>query len=106
MTSLQQKGIPFERIHSQPSINIENLDCCICRDILWKPIACHLCETPFCSPCMDQWLAKNPSKCPYQCETYSERKCPPFIAKLLSQLQITCFYQSNGCEQVIIIFHH
>ena len=64
-------------------------------------MACQICETPFCASCIHQWLANSPDRCPNRCEVYRERKCPPFIAKLLAQLQITCFYQSNGCEQVI-----
>jgi len=101
MTSIQQKGLPSERIRGPSSVNIEYLDCSICRDLLWKPVACQICETPFCSPCINQWLVSNPTKCPNRCGRYTERKCPPFIAKLLAQLQIACFYQSNGCEQVI-----
>jgi len=102
MTSTLQKGIPSERVRAPPSVNIDYLDCSICRDLLWKPIACQACETPFCSTCIYQWLNKNPSKCPNRCETYTERKCPPFVAKLLAELRIVCFYQSNGCEEVII----
>ena len=102
MTSTQEKGVPLERIRSTSSISAEYLDCAICRDLLWKPVACQTCETPFCSPCIRQWLDNSPSKCPNRCEMYIERKCPPFIAKLLAQLQIACFYQSNGCDQVQI----
>jgi hypothetical protein len=101
MTSAQQHGLPSERVHDSPSVSLDYLDCTICRDLLWKPVACQTCETPFCSACINQWLVKNANKCPNRCETYIERKCPPFIVKLLSQLQMTCFYQSNGCEEVI-----
>jgi hypothetical protein len=100
MTSTQKKGIPSKRVCGSTAINIDYLDCSICRDLLWKPIACQTCETPFCSACIHQWLLNNPITCPNRCETYNERKCPPFIAKLLSQLQIACFYKSNGCKQV------
>ena len=100
MTSTEQRGIPSERIRGSASTNIDALTCIICHDVLWKPVACQTCETPFCSPCINQWLANNPNRCPNRCEGYRERKCPPFIAKLLAQLQIVCFYQNNGCEQV------
>lgn len=102
MTSTEQKGLYPERVRGSSSVNIDYLECPICRDLLWKPIACQTCETPFCSACINQWLVSNPTKCPNRCETYTERKCPPFIAKLLAQLQIACFYESNGCDQVII----
>ena len=98
MTCMQGRGISSERVHGSSGADLE---CCICRDLLWKPVACQTCETPFCSSCITQWLNNNPNKCPNRCEAYTERKCPPFIAKLLAQLQIACFYRSNGCEQVI-----
>ena len=102
MTSTQQKSLSSDRVRSARSVDTEFLECSICRDLLWKPVACQICETPFCSSCISQWLINNPNKCPNQCETYTERKCPPFIAKLLAQLEINCSYQSNGCDQVFV----
>ncbi|CAF0732411.1 unnamed protein product [Adineta steineri] len=101
MTSTQQKGISSERIHGSTSVNVDYLECSICRDLLWKPIACQECETPFCSTCMDRWLDNGSITCPTRCETYIERKCPPFITKVLSRLQIICFYQTNGCQEIL-----
>ncbi|CAF3786849.1 unnamed protein product [Rotaria sp. Silwood1] len=99
MTS-QQKHLSSERILSIPKVDIDDLECSICRGLLWKPVACQSCETSFCSPCINQWLIDHPKHCPNRCETYIERKCPPFIAKLLAQLNMKCFYQSHGCDQV------
>jgi hypothetical protein len=101
MTTHQQKCISANRVRGPPSANIIHLECPICRDILWKPIACRRCETPFCSVCIHQWLIHNPAKCPNRCETFTERKCPPFIAKLLAELQISCAYEEKGCQQVV-----
>jgi hypothetical protein len=100
MTSTQQKGVSSDRIHGSPPVIVDLLECAICRDIMWKPIACQICESPFCSACISRSFVNSPTKCPNRCETYTERKCPPFISSLLAQLRITCFYQSNGCEQV------
>jgi hypothetical protein len=100
MTSIQQNGLSSTRIKGPPSVNVDLLECSICHDVLRKPVACQSCETPFCSACINQWLVNNPNKCPNRCETYTERKTPPFIAKLLAQLQISCCYQQAGCEQV------
>ncbi|CAF3769508.1 unnamed protein product [Rotaria sp. Silwood1] len=101
MTSTQLKGLSSDRIRGSPRLDIDHLECAICNELLWKPVACQSCETPFCSTCIHQWLANNPFKCPNRCRPYTERKCPPFIVKLLSQLQIACFYQSAGCNQII-----
>jgi hypothetical protein len=100
MTSTEQRGVSSDRLRGQSGANVADLECSICHEVLWKPVACWSCETPFCSACINRWLANNPNKCPNRCEIYTERKCPPFIAKLLAQLQITCFYQSKGCQQV------
>ena len=56
MTSTQQKGISTERVCNPTAVNFIDLECAICHDILWKPVACQSCETPFCSPCIQQWL--------------------------------------------------
>jgi hypothetical protein len=101
MTSTQPKGIPSNRVKDACGVNVNLLECPVCHDVLWQPVACQSCETPFCSACINGWLINNPNNCPNRCESYIERKCPPFIAKLLAQLQITCFYQSKGCREVI-----
>jgi hypothetical protein len=101
MTSTQKMGLSSSRVKDASSINVDRLECSICHDVLWKPVACQSCETPFCSACINRWLSNNPNKCPNRCESYNERKCPPFIAKLLAELQIDCFYKSTGCQEVV-----
>jgi hypothetical protein len=101
MTSIHPKGLFSERVRHSPFLNLDLFDCSVCHDLLWKPVACRTCETPFCTSCINQCLVNNPEKCPYGCKPYIERKCPAFIAKSLAQLQFACFYQSNGCEEVI-----
>ena len=100
MTSIQQSGVSSNRIKNPSQSNVDHLECSICHDVLWKPVACQTCETPYCAVCINRWLSNNPNKCPNQCESYQERKCPPFIAKILADLQIECFYKSAGCQQV------
>jgi hypothetical protein len=101
MTSTQQSGVSSNRVKDVSKININHLECSICHEVLWKPVACQSCETPFCSACINRWLSNNPNQCPNRCKSYKERKCPPFIAKLLAELQIDCFYKSTGCQQVV-----
>ncbi len=101
MTSTQQSGVSSNRIKNVFRININHLECSICHEVLWKPVACQSCETPFCSACINRWLSNNPNKCPNRCKSYKERKCPPFIAKLLAELQIDCFYKSTSCKEVV-----
>lgn len=105
MTSSHPIGLSADRIRGSPGLNIDHLECSICREILWKPVACQSCETPFCSACINRWLVEKSIKCPHGCPTYAERKCPPFIVKILSQLQIACFFESNGCNEVLLRKH-
>ncbi len=105
MTSIHETFLSSSRVCGPPLVNIDLLECSVCHELLWKPVAYQICETPFCSACITRWLANNPKKCPNRCETYTERKCPPFVAKLLAQLQITCFYQSHGCQEVLTRMH-
>ena len=102
MTSRQDNGLFSTRIRSASSANTTHLECPICHDLLWKPVACQTCEKPFCFTCIGKWLSNNPNQCPNRCATYVERKCPPLCASLLAELQINCFYQSKGCQQVIL----
>ena len=100
MTSTEQKGICTDRVRNASRVNVENLECAICHDLLYKLVACQSCETPFCSACINRWLVNNSNKCSNRCVPYTERKCPSFIAKLLAELQITCYYQSKGSQEV------
>jgi hypothetical protein len=69
MTSTQQSGVSTDRIKDVSGIKVNHLECSICHDVLWKPIACQSCETPFCSACMHRWLSDNPNKCPNRTRT-------------------------------------
>ncbi|CAF1233775.1 unnamed protein product [Adineta steineri] len=101
MASLSGEGYLRDRVRDSSGVNIEHLECSICKDLLWIPVACQTCETPFCSACIKQWRTNRPIKCPSLCDTFIERKCPPFIVKMLSQLQIACAYQIYGCMEII-----
>ncbi|CAF1296636.1 unnamed protein product [Didymodactylos carnosus] len=37
--------------------------------------------------------------CPFQCQPFKQRRCPPVIADMLSKLKIECFYKQNGCPE-------
>lgn len=103
MTSKQDTGVSADRIQNSTVVKFKLLECCICKEILWKPVACTLCETPFCLKCIRKWLSNNPDNCPKRCKTYSERKCPAAFNELLAEIQVSCYYNSNGCENVLFI---
>lgn len=103
MTSKYNQDLASERIQNPSGIDFDDIQCSICGTILWKPVACQSCETPFCSTCIAKWIQYNPGKCPIKCDQYIERSCPRFILRQLSKLQIECVYKPYGCNEVSYI---
>jgi len=100
MAFAYNQDLVSERIRNSSEIDFDDIQCSICSNILWKPVACQSCETPFCSICIAKWITKNPGKCPIKCNEYIERSCPRFVLRQLSKLQIDCIYKFNGCNEV------
>ena len=98
--STDEVGISSDRVLDQNQIDLINVQCSICHETLWKPVACQTCETPFCFRCITPWIDQNPGKCPVGCGKYIQRSCPRFIIENLSRLQIHCIHQPNGCTEV------
>ena len=99
MTTTKEKFLS-ERVKDKAGANLNDLECSICHDLVWKPIACTNCDAFFCS---DNSLAKNPELChdkEKRCSSFAERKCPTFITRQLARLQLTCVNLPNGCEKV------
>lgn len=104
MSSTNELGLSNDRVQSIPGIELSDVECStICEGILWKPVSCANCETHYCSMCIEEWLTHHPNQCPMRCNGYDQRPCSRFIARQLSKLQIKCIYQSNGCNQVILV---
>ena len=99
MATISKKSLS-ERVKDKAGANLDDLECSICHDLVWKPIACTNCEMSFCSDCIRSWLAANPAVCPNRCSSFAERRCPPLTVRQLARLQLTCVNLPNGCEQV------
>ncbi len=102
---------PYSQVDSE-------LLCCICQNVLWKPVACSTCENSFCAECMRTWTNKQNSfgqvtdsmfqptlsfiqvTCPFNC-AFRQKRAPPILNSFLSKLQIYCAYAPNGCEEVL-----
>ncbi|UJR32582.1 hypothetical protein I4U23_020042 [Adineta vaga] len=101
MLSTDEEGLSSNRIQGSSEIDLNDIQCSICCNILWKPIACQSCETPFCSKCIATWLNVNPNRCPMRCNKYIQRPCTRFITKQLAKLQVFCIHQPNGCHDIV-----
>ena len=77
--------------------------CRLCHEMLWKPVACQTCEIPYCLSCIKTWILESKESvcCPSGCLKYTERKCPPAIVRILSDLKIICRYKVNGCCEIL-----
>ena len=94
------QSLTVERLHGSYEVNINDLKCSICKNVLWQPIACQNCEVANCLACINQWLADYPGRCRNGCQKFLERQCPRFIMQQLIRLQFKCAYASQGCDQV------
>jgi len=88
------------RVQGLSRIDLDDICCPICHNLLWKLVACQSCETHFCLAYINQWLETNPRKCPMRCDRYIERPRSRSIIKQLAKLKIDCIHQPNGCEEV------
>lgn len=77
--------------------------CPICQYLLWKPRSCSSCQHLFCERCIRTWLesANLYRKCPFRCQPYVDRPCPPSVQSLLSHLNIRCRNSTLGCTQIV-----
>ena len=87
-----------ERIVDDQSIP-EEYFCPICRSLLWKAHSCGRCQHLFCEECIHRWLTVE-NRCPFRCDPYEDRRCPPSMHSLLSHVKIHCENHSLGCEEI------
>jgi hypothetical protein len=51
----------------------------------------------------------NANKCPFRCQSFEERRSPPYVQSLLSRLNIRCQNSSLGCTDHLsydLLEHH
>jgi hypothetical protein len=70
MTLKTEEFLLSNRIPDSTQIDIQDLLCSICLDIVWQPIVCGSCQRFFCSKCLNDWLTHPRTKCPMRCETF------------------------------------
>ena len=110
MSSDDEGNIDRERIVDGQQVPDEYF-CPICQYLLWKPRSCSSCQHLFCQKCIKMWIDNSNSekKCPFRCQAFEERRCPPYVQSLLSRLTIHCRNASFGCTEVVsydLLEHH
>ncbi|CAF1115845.1 unnamed protein product [Didymodactylos carnosus] len=102
ISSTEEGGIDRDRIVDGHLVPDEYF-CPICRCLLWNPRSCASCQHLFCQKCIRAWLENENSdnKCPFRCEPYEDRRCPPYFHSLLARLNIQCQNCPFGCTRVL-----
>ncbi|CAF1063940.1 unnamed protein product [Adineta steineri] len=101
-SAMDEGNINRDRIVNGESVP-EEYFCPICQDLLWKPRSCASCQHLFCEKCLHMWLenSTNANKCPFRCQPFEERRCPPYVHSLLAKLNIYCKNASFGCTATL-----
>ncbi|CAF0862840.1 unnamed protein product [Rotaria sordida] len=124
LTEFSSNSIILERVTNLNAQHIDLVHCPICCNILWKPVACNLCENSFCYQCIEKWLFEQQeqiieyidndnendylikslslTRCPFNCSPYKERKCSPLLTSILSKLTIECRNKLYGCQEILL----
>ncbi|XP_041842973.1 RING finger protein 151 isoform X2 [Melanotaenia boesemani] len=79
----------------------EGLLCCVCRDVLERPLQAP-CEHAYCSSCISSWLLHHQS-CPEDRLPLDVSTLKPlyrYMRNDLNRLQIRCVNAGHGCEVV------
>lgn len=102
VSSVDEEDIDRERIVNGNLVP-DDYFCPICQYLLWKPRSCSSCQHLFCEKYLRTWI-NNPlssKKCPFRCQSFEERPCPPYVQSLLSHLNIRCRNTSFGCTEIL-----
>ena len=102
VSQLDEEFIDRDRIVNGDLVPDEYF-CSICQFLLWKPRSCSSCQQLFCEKCIRIWLTNGNihQTCPFRCQPYVNRPCPPSVQSLLSHLKIRCRNASLGCTQIL-----
>ena len=68
------------------------LKCAYCLGIVYKPMECRACNTPYCKICIDAHQSQNQGewKCPKNCQENKYQKLNRFIRNRLNKVDVTC----------------
>ena len=81
------------------SRQLEEFLCGICHGIFYNPVVTECCTTTYCRFCIKTWL-KNNKRCPNDRKGLTSsglNKASNAFRNLLSNLNIKCEYESEGC---------
>jgi hypothetical protein len=80
------------------SVSIDELTCCICLGITYKPVMTSCCEQLVCYQCI-KILIKGNEQCPMCKETICFSQVPKVLLRILNNLLLKCPFEKMGCKE-------
>jgi len=74
---------------------ISNLICCICLNIVRKPLECVVCQSLICEDCFEMLVIAGKKCCTPKCSG-NLRKANKFVREILSNLKMNCEFCLNS----------
>ena len=80
----------------------EEIICSICLDVVWDPISCGKCTSPFGKSCINKWFQLKQNKCPKNCTSFEKSEFSLILKRMINKIEFNCLYKSVGCKEVIL----
>ena len=101
--TIARSNIDFEHtdgIENETDKTIRLLLCCLCKNVLMRPMSCSACGISACANCITDWKWRD-TKCPGGCTKFTYGKPSQFLVDWLSKLKVKCENAANGCQEVL-----
>jgi len=92
--------IPTDFILPQFEKLCEELICEICLGVVYNPVICGICLTPYGSECLSSWFINHKNKCPKRC-SFVRMELPLITKKIMNKIEFNCMHKDKGCNAII-----
>jgi len=96
-----QECIKSELVLPQFKSMCEEIICSICLDIVWNPVSCGKCTSPFSKTCLGKWFQLKENKCPKGC-AFEKAEFPLILKRMMNKIEFNCQYKSKGCKETVL----
>lgn len=76
------------------------IECKICSGVVVDPVSCQLCDNIFCKTCINDWLKRKNSECPFRCK-YQEFQIRPTTKNMIHKIKLYCSNKLAGCQEIL-----
>lgn len=101
--TITRSNIDFEHtegLDGETDQNIRLLLCCLCKNVLMRPMSCSSCGVSACTNCIADWKWRD-TRCPNGCTKFSYVKPSKFLTNWLQKLKVKCENAPSGCTEIL-----